>query len=320
MTNWGGYSVATGFNVTYATKENYPDEIAAVEVFNSTLMLWGYGSIEFWQDVGGNPLPYARISGSTQEYGLAALNSRAVVNNTMYFLGNSEDGAVQVYSLNGYVPTPVSTSDIDSLFRTMILTYGSVSNAVASSYTIYGHNMYQLTFPTANRTVTYDTKSQIWHEAQTGISDGRHLADLSVAYSSTKYVSDATTGNLYYFSDQQFTDNGATIVREATTKHLRSDGNELRIGDVFLDMETGVGTISGQGSDPQISMERSIDNGRTWGQPRLRSMGKLGEYRTPRVVWRRNGSAKDVVFRFRVTDPVKFIITSGSMDLEASND
>jgi hypothetical protein len=40
----------------------------------------------------------------------------------------------------------------------------------------------------------------------------------------------------------------------------------------------------------------------------------LGNYHT-RVVARRFGSSRDFVFRFRMTDPVKFVITSGAVSV-----
>ena len=39
LTNWGGYFISTGWAATYATKEKYPDQLIAVEVFNGLLLL-----------------------------------------------------------------------------------------------------------------------------------------------------------------------------------------------------------------------------------------------------------------------------------------
>jgi hypothetical protein len=58
----------------------------------------------------------------------------------------------------------------------------------------------------------------------------------------------------------------------------------------------------------------SKDNGRTWSGERWTKLGKMGEYMT-RVIWRRFGSTRDAVFKIRMTDPVKFVITDGAMRL-----
>ena len=63
------------------------------------------------------------------------------------------------------------------------------------------------------------------------------------------------------------------------------------------------------GQNPQIVMQVSKDGGRTWGNERWTSFGMVGQYLGPRATWRRVGSARDFVFRFFVTDPVKFALT-----------
>jgi hypothetical protein len=77
---------------TYGTKENSSDLLVAVDVFNGAVVLWGAQSIEFWQDVGASPNPFQRINGTTQTWGLAAVQSRALLANTMIFLGRTRKG------------------------------------------------------------------------------------------------------------------------------------------------------------------------------------------------------------------------------------
>jgi hypothetical protein len=116
---------------------------------------------------------------------------------------------------------------------------------------------------------------------------------------------------VYTLDENKFTDNGQTIVRELVTRHGSSDFNMITVAEFFLDMETGVGLQTGQGSQPQITLDVSKDNGRTWSNPRLLSVGAVGKYMT-RVIARRFGSARDFVFRVRMTDPVKFVVTEGA--------
>jgi hypothetical protein len=76
-------------------------------------------------------------------------------------------------------------------------------------------------------------------------------------------------------------------------------------------METGV---SGQGANAQIMLKSSKDNGRTWSAERWASLGLIGVYLW-RVIWRRFGSARDYVFWITMSDPVKFVITTGAIKL-----
>jgi hypothetical protein len=294
---------------TFGTKNNTSDLLVALDVLNGMVVLWGAQSIEFWQDVGSFPLPFQRITGSSQTWGLAAVNSRIFLNNTMIFLGQNPQGGVQVMTLNGYVPNRVSTSDIENLFSS----FTTYSDAVALTYLVDGHPMYQLTFPTAGRSFLYDSLTGFWSEVQTGLALlARHYGNLGIAFNAFNYMSDYSTGNIYLVSSRVYTDNGMAIKRQVTSEHIHADGNEMGISELWLDMETGVGTTTGAGSDPKIMLQVSRDGGRTFGQERWKKLGKLGQYLSPRVIWRRLGAVRDFVFQFTMTDPVKFTIVSGS--------
>lgn len=315
------YAAATWTPVIFATKENSSDVLLAVEVWNGLLILWGATSMEFWQDVGASPIPYQRINGASQTWGLAAVWSRCELNNSVIFLGQNPQGTVQVLMINGYVPTRVSTSDVENIINGFITAGIGVSDAVGFAYMIDGHPMYQLTFPAGNRSFLYDALSLQWQEVQTGLGlTGRHYGNLGIVFNSQNYVSDYQTGLIYRLVSNVYTDNGAPIKRQAVSKHIRNDGNPFSIDEMYLDMETGVGLQNGQGSTPQIMMQVSKDGGRTFGAERWVSIGQVGQYFSPRVIWRRLGMAMDFVFKFTMTDPVQFIITSGavsSIDQEA---
>jgi len=294
----------------FATKENESSQLLAVEVVNGTIILWGALSIEFWQDVASTPVPYQRINGATQTWGLAAIASRAKFNNTSVFLAQNPQGHVQVMKLNGYTPERISTSDIESIINSFSL----FSDAVALTYITDGHPMYQITFPTGGRTLLYDGLTNLWQEVQTGVALlARHFANYGIVFNTNNYVSDVSTGNIYLLNEGIFTDNGQVIKRQVRTRHVRQDGNIFGVSELYLDIEVGVGLQSGQGSDPKMMIQVSKDGGKTFGVERMVSMGKVGQYRSPRLITRRWGQARDFVWQFTVTDPVSFMITGGSV-------
>lgn len=227
-----------GSTAIFGAKENTSDLLVRVGNVNGQLVLYGSQSVEFWQDVGTSPLPYQRINGATQSWGLAAPLSTASVGNTEYFLGFSPNGGLAVIRLNGYAPEPVSDSDLNTLFSS----FTTVSDAVALTYTVYGHPIYQITFPSEDRSFAYDVKTNIWHEAQTGVEEqGRHFARYGVTFGGKNYVSDETSGTIYYLDKDVYTDNEEPIKRQVFTRHIRNQGNELALSELFLDFETGVG-------------------------------------------------------------------------------
>lgn len=295
----------------FATKEDYSDSIQAINVFNGLIILWGETlSMEFWQDAGLFPLPYQKVVGVTQTWGLAAKFSRTVLGNTLTFLGKNPDGGVQVLRLNGVTPVRISTDDVENEIRK----FAVYSDAISLTYTVNGHTFLQITFPSANRTFLYDSSTNIWSEAQTGLGvTGRHYANLGVSFNGKNYFSDTTTGNIYQFDLDTYTDNGTQILREVCTRHVRNAGNELSLHDMYLDMEVGVGNVSAV--NPQVSVSVSKDGGKNFGTEKIRSLGAVGQY-LKRIYFSRLGSSKDFVFRIRVTDPVKFVIASGSATVE----
>ena len=81
-----------------------------------------------------------------------------------------------------------------------------------------------------------------------------------------------------------------------------------------LDVESGVGLTSGQGSDPQIMLDWSDDGGHSFGplQP-WRSIGKIGAYRA-RLRWRRMGQFRERIIRMQISDPVKRVVIAANAE------
>jgi hypothetical protein len=82
-----------------------------------------------------------------------------------------------------------------------------------------------------------------------------------------------------------------------------------------LDLETGIGLVSGQGSDPQVMLRWSDDGGHTWTNESWVSAGRLGQY-TRRAVWRRLGRSRDRIFEVVVSDPVAWNLLAAYLQLE----
>jgi hypothetical protein len=298
---------------TFGTKDNNSDLLVCVSALNGVLMLAGQQSTEFWQNVGTTPLPFGRISGATRNEGISAQYSLAFINDVQLFVGQSlYGGNVEVTMVQGFNMKKVSTEDIDNIIRGFTVW----QDAVAFGYILDGHKMYQITFPTAERSFLYDVTTDFWFELQTGVSlSARHMANFGITFNTFTFVSDTTTGTIYKLDPTVYTDNGTPIKRQLTSRHVNMDGNRFGIDEVYLDMETGVGIQYGQGSDPQIMMQISKDGGRTFGTERWRSIGKVGQYKSPRVEWDRLGASQDFVFQWTMTDPVKFTIVGGSVKI-----
>jgi hypothetical protein len=72
-----------------------------------------------------------------------------------------------------------------------------------------------------------------------------------------------------------------------------------------MDVESGVGAVTGQGSNPQIFLDYSRHGGRTFiNYQQFNSLGALGQYLN-RVRWFNLGQAFQWTFRIHISDPVR---------------
>lgn len=300
--------------LAFAAMASTSDNIVAVDNLNGNLLLFGQKALEFWQNVGATPQPFQPVLSAANTWGLAAIFSRAHVlssndQDSIIFLGQSEGGQVQCVQVTGFSPKVISDPDLESIWNS----FATTADATAFSYQVDAHRFYQINFPTGNRSFLYDGSTGIWSEVQTGTSviPVRHTGNLATYFAGQTLIADAVTSQVYRLDPNTYTDNGVTIIRQLITRHVLSSFNRIRISLLYLDMETGVGLQSGQGSNPQIMLEYSKDNGRTWSAQRWVSSGLVGQYLT-RVLWRRFGSTRDATWRITMSDPVKFVITEGA--------
>jgi len=288
----------------FATAESNPDGLVRVFSDNGEAVLLGESTIEFWGNVGAADFPFQPIKGATQEFGLAARWSLTKFNSGLAALIKNKQGQVQVAFIQGYVPKTISTQEIDYTINN----YSTVSDATAYSYMLGGHPMLQINFPTPEKSWLYDASTGMWSPLEYGVSGARHRGEMHLDFLNKPLIADYSTGDIYELDPDIYTDNGTSIAREIIGRHFFSGNNRIPVDEFYLDMETGVGLVSGQGSNPQAMLQISKDNGHTWGTELWVTIGAIGKYLT-RVVWRRLGLSRDWVFKVRITDPIKVVIT-----------
>ena len=296
----------TGTDV--ATAEKDPDALVRVFTNTTEILLCGEQTIEFWSNTGNVDFPYERVSGGVIELGLASkwAISRFAESSVMLLARNGTQGDVKVIRIDGFKYTEVASG---AEFESEINTYTTISDASAFAYTKQGHPFWQLNFPTEGKSWLYDGKTRLWSELQYSSSGARHRAELGVAFNGKYYVSDYENGKIYELTEKDYSDNGEAVVREFTGRHI-FDEVPVRISRLWLDMEVGTGTHT---TDPQVMLQISKDGGRSYGNEKWRSLGKLGEYMT-RIIWRRLGRAFDWVFKVRIVSTAKTVFIGSWVD------
>jgi hypothetical protein len=293
----------------FASSESSPDNLVRVFADHGELVLLGLQTTEFWGNTGGADFPYQVIRGATIEFGLAAPWSLCKFNDTIAGLFANRLGQVQVMIIAGHAPQKISTPELDYLINS----YPTVSDATAFAYNLGGHPMYQINFPTAGKSWLYDATTTMWSELEYGFQGERHRAELQAVFNGATLVADYANGNLYKLKPDVYTDAGQSIAREIIGKHYFTNYRYVAVHRLQVDFETGIGLPDN--ALPQAMLQVSRDNGRTWGNELWKSIGKIGEYLT-RVIWWRLGTARDFVFKIRVTDPVKVVIAGANLEAE----
>ena len=315
--NWAvtdlGLAVTTTGN--YGSKDGSPDTLVALIVDHRQVYLLGEVTTEVWVDVGSTiagltTFPFQRIGGTSMQHGCAAKYSIARFGESFAFVSKDTRGKAIIGVINGYALVRISTHAVEQSLVGI-----DVSDAVAYTYQIEGHEMYVVTFPSINLTWVYDLATQQWHKwlswnNVTGYY--RHRSNCAAFFAGKNLVGDYENGRIYSLDNSVYTDNGSTIRRLRRAIHITSDLQRQFFEEFQIQFQPGVGLPTGQGDDPQAMLRWSNDGGSTWSNEHWVSIGKIGRYQN-RAIWRRLGWSRDRIFEVAITDPVKPVIVSANL-------
>lgn len=286
-----------GTNV--ATAEQSPDHIVRVFRNNADLLIFKQSITEIWSLTGNANLPFAPQQGLTFQQGCGAKLSLAKIKGAALWLGSDKS----VYMVTGYQFDKISSVDIDNELNGL----DNISDAFAFTYSQAGHWHYVLTFPSHDLTIDYDLSTKKWHHRKSyGV--GRWRVNCFSDLDGRLLVGDFESSKIYEMDLDIYTEDGEAIERKLITPPLFNDGNRFFVYGVELDIEGGVGLLTGQGSVPTVSMRVSYDGGHIWSDPISQPIGELGQYKTV-VRWSQIGYAYNMSFMFEISDPIKVAIS-----------
>lgn len=310
-----GANTMTFNALDFASAESNFEPIVSLIVSHSELVLFKKTVTEIWRDSGDADFPFARDRNAAIEQGCAAKESVVSMDNSVFWLGNYENGAGIVWRLNGYTPVRISTDALEFA----IASYADISDAIGYSYQQEGHTFYMLTFPSAQATWVFDAATNLWHQRAyldpaTGTL-GRHRSNCHMFYAGLHVVGDYATGDLYALDLNYYFDGVSDplpAIRAAT--HI-ADGNYEWVvhNRLQIDFETGAGLSVGQGANPVALLDWSNDGGHTWSSQHSAPLGQIGQF-LARARWNRLGRARDRVYRVTISDPVPRVIVGASLN------
>jgi hypothetical protein len=300
---------------SFAQRIAAPDPWRSLKVSGKYIWLFGEQTSEVWYDTGASPFPFALHPSGLIPHGIAASFSAAVADGSMVWLAGSKLGDAYVCRAAGLTPEVVSTYPLQSQFNS----YEVISDAVAESFNYLGHVFYRLSFPTEGVTWAWDSLGGLWTKWQTWISEeSRWVASRTrfhaFGFGEHRFL-DSESGAVYRMAQELTEDvDERPIRRERIPPTLMDENNRLFVAYFELDLEVGLGTVTGQGEDPQVMLQVSKDGGRTWGSEQWRSAGKIGEY-SRRARWNRTGSGRRWLPRIVTSDPIPWRLTNAYFGL-----
>lgn len=226
--------------------------------------------------------------------GTLAANSGVRFDRTVAFVG--DDGAV--YRLNNYEPIRISTHHIERLIQDD----DNQNDILSFAWSKGGHAFMNVTGTDWSR--CYDATTQVWHTRQSYHYDTWRARHSMQAWGKT-IVGDRLSGKLFYLDSDTYTEDDGIMIWGVDSPPLHVFPNGGICDALHLDIATGVGTLSGQGSDPKLMLQTSTDGGNSFSNYRELELGVTGKNST-RVTARRLGrfGDKGIVFRLRISDPV----------------
>jgi len=309
---------ASGTSLNAVGAEANPDDLVRDYTFDEILYRFGTRSLESWYNSGVGTPPFDKLQGQLISMGLSAKHSVSNTRGFIYWLGTDK----QIYRARGGQEQPISTASIAGAIQG----YSVVGDCFSEVFTVDNKTFVMFTFPTANKTWVLNEELGVngWFELSEGVTAGSgedaqyNGASISEVYGKV-LVGDRLNGKLYELDFDTLTQGGEEWQRRRVLASINGDlvgakGKRVQMSRFELILETGVGLISGQGSDPKIMIEYSKDGGRTWKQGTWMRIGRLGEYNV-RGEWFGLDSFYDMIIRITTTDPVPFNIYSAAIDL-----
>ena len=259
----------------FFNKENYPDNVAALMSDHEELYTMGsLESTQVMRDVGAADNPFAPDPGAAMHIGCQAPWSVVRLGNGVAWIGQDvRRGMTRAYQAVGYNPVAVSTPAIEAVWAT----YASIRDAVSFTLMSWGHELWVITFQSANATWCYDATTGWWFQwgwwnnvknNWDRIRPWVHCVVALDGINDLHYGGDWQTGQIYVIGTNYKTDDGNVILRrrrapQLTTENMRRFYSRFEIDCDVLGLQRVFWNRLGNGRDRiwQLDSSQSSETG-----------------------------------------------------------
>lgn len=289
----------------FATSERSPDDMVSIIIDHGEVFLFGKETIEVWRNTGNADFPLEPLGAGIMEVGCLSRFGPAKCDNTVFFPGH--DGIV--YRLDGYTPIRISHHGVEQAIQSYF-----DKTCYGMTWSESGHKFYSLTF--ADGTWVYDLSTQLWHERQSFLLTRWKPQFVLRAYNKW-LVGDYSSNKLGELDPDTFAEWGDILRASCTSGATEEENKLIRHSRLELVFDQGVGLTTGQGSDPKVMLDWSNDGGRTWAPEQWLPLGAIGEFKK-RSFCNRLGMARDRVYRYAISDPVRRTLVKATLEAEVA--
>ena len=308
-------------SLNIAAKITYPDELTASVVMKREIWQIGQFTTEVWFNSGASDFTFEKMPGVLIEYGCNAAFSIADADEKLFWLAQDRTGRAIVVAGSNYKAERISNYAIENEIKD----YEDLELTEGFCYQQDGHLFYVLNFPTEDRTWVYDATASasmgypIWHERGWSDVDGvlhRARPAWSCSAFGLNLVLDHSSGQIYYYDLDSYTDNGDPVQRLRSFPHIKNENKRIEYQWLMAEFEVGKmpETLT---SDPEMVWLRySDDGGNTWSNAMQQSIGSAGQFKTA-PKWTRLGYGRDRVFELAWSSSVRTALNGVSLDPKA---
>lgn len=294
-----------------------PDFIEAAASINSHLILFGQIHTEFWLPQAVSGLPFYLDNNLTIDYGTWSAASVVTAYSDaktefVAWLARDSLGSSSFLLTQGTEARTISTPAIEILlqnFRGLDRCYGYAKR-------IDGHLQIEWNFPVDNRTLVFDTATNLWFEREM-LDESYFIGNSHTFLDGIHYIGSRVDGALYEmrgtYVNYYSSGNQEEPVHKTRFTGILRPKNYVGFECNYLEikMETG---FSGSGEVPNIRLSVSKD-GDAFSGERIAQMAKIGEYGW-RVYWYGLGFANSsMLFKIESYSPVRFFMFGASASI-----
>lgn len=279
----------------FATFEQKAGKLIRVQNSSGELIGFCDSYMEFWRDVGDTDFTFQPIARPANR-GLKAKNGVIECNDTLMWPG--DDDNIHQLGGGGYDPVVISTHEVARLIQNDT----AAEDIIGLAFDREGHKFGYWTGTDWTR--GYDARYKVWHSRKSYRQDQWRCRHATKAWGKT-LLQDSQSGLIFDLDKDTFDEDGDPLVWQVTSPVLHAFPNGGILDAAHFDLATGYGTLTGQGSDPKVMLETSVDGGNTFSSYRELELGTTGNY-AARVTARRLGKfgPKGIVLRLSISDPV----------------